>query len=65
MSDCLYEACKYKGKWAIYDPVSCTYDYIGAGKRKCVEAAKRLNATLTPEDIKAYRDIMLRRALED
>lgn len=38
---------KYQGKWAVFCPVSCTYDLIGAGYRRCREFCDKVNA-VTP-----------------
>lgn len=38
-----FEACKYKGKWAVYDRKSCTYSYIGKGRAFCEWMARDLN----------------------
>jgi hypothetical protein len=34
---------KYKGKWAVFDTVSRTFNWIGRGKRFCEKKAKELN----------------------
>ena len=46
-----YKISKYRGKWAVYCPISNTFSYVGAGKKACEAACKRLNAMLTREDI--------------
>lgn len=37
---------KYKGKWAVFCPVSCTYDLIGAGYNRCREFCDKVNAAM-------------------
>ena len=39
-----YQLVKYKGKWALYLKDACTYEFIGAGKKKILEAIKELQA---------------------
>lgn len=43
MSSVTWEAAKYKGKWAVFDTVSRTFNWIGRGKRFCERKAKELN----------------------
>ena len=44
---------KYRNKWAVYCPRSCTFDLIGAGYKKCREFADRFNAKYTPQVLHA------------
>lgn len=43
MSSVTWEAAKYKGKWAVFDTVSRTFNWIGRGKRFCEKKANELN----------------------
>ena len=51
---------KYKGKWAVHDLITETYDYIGKDYKFCKQKADELNASMTME----FRTWAYKRMLE-
>ena len=38
-----FELAKYGGRWAVFSRISRTYDFIGKGKKFCINKVKELN----------------------
>lgn len=48
----IFTAAKYHGRWAVYDRTSCTFHFIGFGKKFCMKVAKELNESKEKQNAK-------------
>lgn len=40
----IFEACRHEGKWAVFNRVSHSFEFVGCGRTFCERNAKELNA---------------------